>query len=68
LIQFQILDSSRGPIAPHLVGLKDTVPVEPGETVRLLVTWEGFSGIYVYHCHKLEHEDHRMMLQMRIDP
>jgi spore coat protein A len=64
LIQFRVLGSPPA----HLAGLKDTVPVEPGQTVRLLVTWEGFAGVYVYHCHKLEHEDHRMMLQMRVDP
>jgi FtsP/CotA-like multicopper oxidase with cupredoxin domain len=26
----------------------------------------GFAGVYVLHCHKLEHEDHAMMLQQQV--
>jgi len=38
-------------------GWKDTVLVMPGETVRVLVRFENYTGIYLYHCHNLEHED-----------
>ncbi len=42
-------------------GLKDVVQVMPGERVRVLVRYRENSGIYLYHCHILEHEDLGMM-------
>ena len=44
----------------------DTVLVLPGETVRLQVTFSRFPGLYLYHCHILEHEDMGMMRNFRI--
>jgi FtsP/CotA-like multicopper oxidase with cupredoxin domain len=42
-------------------GWKDTVLVMPGERVKLLMRFADFAGLYVYHCHNLEHEDTTMM-------
>jgi FtsP/CotA-like multicopper oxidase with cupredoxin domain len=42
-------------------GLKDTVLVLPGERVRVLLTFNGFGGLFLYHCHNLVHEDMGMM-------
>ena len=42
-------------------GWKDTVMLMPGERIRLLLRFEDFTGMYVYHCHNLEHEDAGMM-------
>ncbi len=42
-------------------GWKDTVMLMPGERVRLLLRFQDFTGMYVYHCHNLEHEDAGMM-------
>ena len=42
-------------------GLKDTVLVLPGERVRLLLTFDSFRGLFLYHCHNLVHEDMGMM-------
>lgn len=42
-------------------GWKDTVLVMPGERVRVLVRFEKYPGLFLYHCHKLEHEDMGMM-------
>ena len=47
-------------------GWKDTVLVMPGESVRLLVKFENYTGLYLYHCHNLEHEDLGMMRNYRI--
>jgi FtsP/CotA-like multicopper oxidase with cupredoxin domain len=44
----------------------DTVLVLPGETVRTQVTFSRFPGLYLYHCHILEHEDMGMMRNFRI--
>ena len=42
-------------------GLKDVVLVLPGERVRVLMKFEDYTGLYLYHCHILEHEDLGMM-------
>jgi FtsP/CotA-like multicopper oxidase with cupredoxin domain len=42
-------------------GWKDTVLVMPGERVKLLLKFKDYEGLYLYHCHNLEHEDQGMM-------
>lgn len=42
-------------------GWKDTVLLMPGERVRVLMRFEHFPGLFLYHCHNLEHEDMGMM-------
>ncbi|MFD1485589.1 multicopper oxidase family protein [Lacticaseibacillus baoqingensis] len=49
---------------PNEHGYKDTVGVNPGETVRLLVRFD-LPGVYMYHCHIIEHEDGGMMAQIQ---
>jgi len=41
-------------------GYKDTVVAYPGEVTRLTATFD-IPGLYVWHCHILEHEDNEMM-------
>jgi FtsP/CotA-like multicopper oxidase with cupredoxin domain len=47
-------------------GWLDTVLVMPGETVRIKVTFTRHTGLYLYHCHILEHEDMGMMRNFRV--
>jgi blue copper oxidase len=47
-------------------GWKDTVLVLPGETVRLQMRFPEFKGLFLYHCHNLEHEDMGMMRNYRL--
>ncbi|MBS1984601.1 MAG: multicopper oxidase family protein [Bdellovibrionales bacterium] len=47
-------------------GWRDTVLVLPGETVRVQVTFTSYPGLYLYHCHILEHEDMGMMRNFRV--
>ncbi|WP_395138083.1 multicopper oxidase family protein [Armatimonas sp.] len=42
-------------------GWKDTVLVMPGERVKLRMRFEDYTGLFLYHCHNLEHEDAGMM-------
>jgi FtsP/CotA-like multicopper oxidase with cupredoxin domain len=42
-------------------GWKDTVLIMPGEKVTLLKRFDHFEGLFLYHCHNLEHEDMDMM-------
>lgn len=66
LVPFQILDIDGAPPPAALAGWKDTVSVPPAGRVRIIMRFHGFTGTYVFHCHKLEHEDHAMMLQEQI--
>lgn len=53
---------------PNEHGLKDVVSVNPGEHVVIKV-WFDVPGIFMYHCHIIEHEDGGMMAQLKvIDP
>ncbi len=65
-VQFQVLD--RNGKKPSLAerGRKDTVLVQPGERVRIISKFEDYTGIYMYHCHFLEHEDNGMMGQFEV--
>lgn len=47
-------------------GWHDTVLVMPGETVQLAMTFERFDGLYIYHCHNMEHEDNGMMRYFQV--
>ena len=48
-------------------GLKDTVLVMPGEKVRIIKPFQDFKGLFMYHCHNLEHEDMGMMRDFLIE-
>jgi len=47
-------------------GLHDTVLVLPGERVRIALTFKDFKGLYLYHCHNMEHEDNGMMRYYKV--
>ncbi len=50
-------------------GWKDTVIVWPGERVKIAMTFGPYTGMYMYHCHILEHEDMTMMRNLMVmDP
>ncbi|MGZ8152725.1 MAG: multicopper oxidase domain-containing protein, partial [Methylovulum sp.] len=48
-------------------GLKDTVLVMPGESVRIIKPFQDFKGLFMYHCHNLEHEDMGMMRDFLVE-
>ena len=76
-LQFQIIDRHIEPSARNAAatlsegfvdeGWHDTVLVLPGERVDVLLKFEDFTGLYLYHCHTLEHEDMGMMRNYRVD-
>ena len=64
--RFQVLESDGVEPPPALRGLKDTVLVRPGETVRLATRFNDYTDPatpYMFHCHLLQHEDRGMMGQ-----
>ena len=42
-------------------GWKDTVLVMPGEEIEIIKPFQHYTGLFLYHCHNLEHEDMGMM-------
>jgi spore coat protein A len=66
LSKFQLLDINGSPPSEELTGWKDTVSVLADESATFIVKWEGFSGVYPFHCHVLGHEDHHMMGQIEV--
>ncbi|MEV8309164.1 multicopper oxidase domain-containing protein [Streptomyces flavidovirens] len=66
LVQFRVLERNGKAPAPGERGLKDTVLLLPGETVKLQATFDTYQGEYVYHCHMLDHSAMGMMATMKI--
>ncbi|MFK0259436.1 multicopper oxidase family protein [Streptomyces sp. NPDC090445] len=66
LVQFRVLERNGVPAAPAEAGLKDTVQLFPGETVKLHATFDSHRGTYVYHCHLLDHSAMGMMANFRV--
>ena len=74
--QFQVIsrtigmgeEESYGTVKDGLMssGYKDTVLVMPGERVRLIKPFNDFKGVFMYHCHNLEHEDMGMMREFEV--
>lgn len=64
-VQFQILSTNGKTPPANEQGWKDTVLVHPGDTVKVIMRFP-FKGIYMYHCHILEHEDLGMMGQYEV--
>lgn len=69
---FQVLDKTGLfgdiPLTDDELGWEDTFTINAGETVRLMVKFEQYTGTFVWHCHILEHEDHEMMRPFRVVP
>lgn len=67
-VMFQVYSrNGNTSLPPNDKGWKDTVLVNPNETVSVLVKFVDYSGTYLLHCHNLEHEDDGMMINIRID-
>jgi FtsP/CotA-like multicopper oxidase with cupredoxin domain len=63
--QFQVLSRNGEEPEDNEKGFKDTVFVGPDETVRIVVQFKN-KGIFMYHCHILEHEEAGMMGQLEV--
>ncbi len=65
-VQFSILDRNGEAPAPIEAGRKDTVLLWPNDKVRLIAQFLDYTGVYMFHCHMLEHEDDGMMGQFEV--
>ncbi len=77
--RYKSMENSEGDLVPGTdlgldpgeSGWKDTVRVGPKEIVRVIARFDGQSTgldheLFPYHCHILEHEDHEMMRQFKL--
>lgn len=75
-VQFNILERNVSDVDPQLwnaikdgfinEGWQDTVLLMPGMKARVILQFKDFKGLFVYHCHNLEHEDMGMMRNFKI--
>ena len=63
--QFQVISIDGKEPPANLAGLKDTISLQPGQKAKIAVTFTQ-KGIYMFHCHILEHEDNGMMGQVKV--
>ena len=65
---FEIVSRNGQEPYPFEHGLNDTIAVNPGEHVIIKVYFQ-VPGVFMYHCHIIEHEDGGMMAQLKVvDP
>ncbi len=64
--QFQVLSRNGKEPNANEKGFKDTVFVGPDEPVRIIVQFRN-KGVFMYHCHILEHEEAGMMGQLLVE-
>ncbi|HCM88451.1 MULTISPECIES: multicopper oxidase domain-containing protein [Vagococcus] len=64
-VQFQIISRNGQKPNENEKGWKDTVLVNPDEQIKLLISFDK-KGVFMYHCHILEHEENGMMGQLEV--
>lgn len=48
-------------------GWQDTVLLMPGMKIKIIMRFEDFKGLFLYHCPNLEHEDMGIMWNYKIE-
>lgn len=64
--QFKVLSVNDEEPDDNLKGWKDTIALHPGDRVKIAISFAN-KGVYMYHCHILEHEDNGMMGQIEVN-
>ncbi|HET7529763.1 MAG TPA: multicopper oxidase domain-containing protein [Mycobacteriales bacterium] len=64
--QWRTISRDGQPPAPYEAGLQDTWRLDPGETVEVAAKFTDYPGVFMVHCHMLDHEDHGMMAQFAV--
>jgi spore coat protein A, manganese oxidase len=47
-------------------GLEDTWRLDPGESIVVKAHFTDYTGLFMIHCHMLDHEDHGLMAQFAV--
>lgn len=64
---FPVVPGASRPPEAWETGYKDTVIAYPGEITRVKARFD-LPGLYVWHCHIVEHEDNEMMRPYHVGP
>jgi len=62
---FQVLDTSG--VAPSVLEWKDTANVPVGGALRFIVRYDERPGMWMFHCHILDHADGGMMGMLMLE-
>ncbi|MEK4649518.1 multicopper oxidase domain-containing protein [Exiguobacterium sp. FSL W8-0210] len=65
-VQFRVIERNGQKVDEQETGLKDTIAIKPNERVKIQMTFKE-KGVFMYHCHILEHEENGMMGQLKVD-
>lgn len=75
-VQFNVLERDTSDMDPSVwesvkdgfidEGWQDTVLLMPGMKIKIIASFKDFKGLFLYHCHNLEHEDMGMMRNYKI--
>lgn len=75
-VQFNVLERDTSEMDPSVwnsikdgfidEGWQDTVLLMPGMEIKVIMHFSDFKGLFLYHCHNLEHEDMGMMRNFKI--
>lgn len=63
--QFTVVSVNGEEPDESMTGLKDTITIQPNQKIRIAVSFPE-KGLYMFHCHILEHEDAGMMGQIDV--
>jgi spore coat protein A len=66
LVEFLPLSRTERPLQAYERGLKDTITLRSNEIATVAMRWNHFKGLYVMHCHNVEHEDFDMMANIKV--
>ncbi|WP_210469040.1 multicopper oxidase family protein [Sporosarcina sp. 6E9] len=64
--QFKIISRDGEEPPENERGWKDSFSIKPDETVTIAIQFK-HKGVYMFHCHILEHEDNGMMGQVKVE-
>ena len=64
--QFKVLSRDGKEPPENERGWKDSISVKPKEKVKIAVQFK-HKGVYMFHCHILEHEENGMMGQVKVE-
>lgn len=64
--QFKILSRDGKEPPENERGWKDSISIQPDERVKIAIKFK-HKGVYMFHCHILEHEDNGMMGQVKVE-
>ncbi|MBO0587733.1 multicopper oxidase domain-containing protein [Sporosarcina sp. E16_8] len=64
--QFKIISRDGKEPPENERGWKDSISIKPDERVKIAIQFK-HKGVYMFHCHILEHEDNGMMGQVKVE-